>query len=365
MQWLLSVEVANWKIVSILAVLSVLAAAGAFMRRRHLVAFTGLALAAATLAGADTVNTYYGYLPQLADVVGATEWQVIPARDVLAVRPPQTGLTRISLAIRHEGGVVSLPITGQRSHFGRHGVLVYLPPAYFTDPARRFPVVYLLHGSPGRPEDWLRAGRLTHVIQPLQSTAPLIVVMPPMSEGWLDDSECVNGRREHIETWLVEDVVPRIDRDLRTLPDRAHRGLAGMSAGGYCALNLAVRDSGVFGSALDMSGYTEPTYDGGLRSLFGTHWQQAAAQNTPRIYLATHPVMLPLHIRIDVGRDDPRPLRETRALLPDLQRHEVDATLVTRPGSHTYHVWVPALRNGLQWLATLLSDGPAAAPART
>src|SRR3954447_12824140 len=89
MHWLLSVEVANWKIVSVLAALFVVAAAAAAtLRRRHVVVLAVSALAVGTLAGADAVNAYYGYLPQVADVVGVTDWRVIPTGDVLAARAP-------------------------------------------------------------------------------------------------------------------------------------------------------------------------------------------------------------------------------------------------------------------------------------
>jgi S-formylglutathione hydrolase FrmB len=127
-----------------------------------------------------------------------------------------------------------------------------------------------------------------------------------------------------------------------------------MSAGGYCALNLTLRNSEVFSAAVDMSGYTEPTYDGGLQRLFGPRWAAAAAANTPAQYLATHRVTLPLRVRFDVGRGDRRPLREVRALLPVLRAVGVGVSLTTRSGGHTYHVWVPALRDGLAWLATVL-----------
>jgi hypothetical protein len=222
----LLIEVANWKVVGLLAGMSIALAAAA-CRRRQWVALTAAAIVFGTAAGADAVNAYYGYLPQLADVAGVTDWQVIPARDVLTAASvsPDT----LPVGVRRDGGVVALPVTGRRSGFGRHDVLVYLPPAYFTAPQLRFPVVYLLHGSPGRPQDWLRAGRLPHLVDSGQA-GQFIFVMPPMSRGWLDDSECVNGRREQVDTWLVEDVVPRMDEILRTVADRSHRALAGMSA---------------------------------------------------------------------------------------------------------------------------------------
>ena len=51
-----------------------------------------------------------------------------------------------------------LAIPDRGSGFGPSTALVYLPPQYFAEPALRFPVVYLLHGSPGTPADWIRGG---------------------------------------------------------------------------------------------------------------------------------------------------------------------------------------------------------------
>ena len=347
---LLLVEVANYKVIALISCICLLSLVGLFVYAHHRGELGAVSLVLALVAAADVVNTHYGYLPQVADVVGANDWHTVPLQEVLQASP---GLTdRPSRLTLRTGGVVSLNIDGTSSGFGRRHVLVELPPQYFTEPTRRFAVVYLLHGSPGRPEDWLRAGRLLQVRQLAANATPMIFVMPPMSRGWLDDSECVDSTHERVETWLVSDVVQAIDSLLRTQADRSHRAVAGTSAGGYCALNLAVRHSSLFGVALDMSGYTEPTHDGGLRHLFGARWRQDAAANTPADYLAGHAVVLPLRIRFDVGTSDHRPLREINRVIPVLRERGVSAFFVERSGGHTYHVWVPALRDGLVWLAS-------------
>ena len=349
---LLLVEVANYKVVTILALSAAIMGGRAILRHRRSWLQLILAAVIGVLCFADTVNTHYGYLPQVGDVLGVTEWQTVSTRQLTAVPISLPASSRRSDDA--SGAVLSLPVSGAASGFGRHHVLIALPPQYFTQQSRHFPVVYLLHGSPGRPEDWLRANRLLTVAhRSAEVGVPMIFVMPPMSRGWLDDSECVNGRRERIDTWLVDDVVPAIDKVLRTIPDRQHRALAGVSAGGYCALNLTLRHSDLFAAAVDMSGYVEPTYDGGLSHLFGPDWRAAAAMNTPSRYIDSHTIRLPLHIRFDVGRADARPRREINQLLPRLSARGVNALLVIRPGGHTYHAWVPALQQGLDWLATL------------
>src|SRR5664280_914047 len=62
------------------------------------------------------------------------------------------------------GAVTSIAVADRASGFGSYRAEVYLPPQYLAEPTRRFPVLYLLHGSPGVPVDWLRGGRYTSAL---------------------------------------------------------------------------------------------------------------------------------------------------------------------------------------------------------
>src|SRR5947209_4539320 len=75
-------------------------------------------------------------------------------------------------------------------------VYVYLPPGYFQHPAARYPVLYLLHGFPGRPAAFLltvRAGVVEDVLLAKHFARPLILVMPFGSTGTFTDKEWANG----------------------------------------------------------------------------------------------------------------------------------------------------------------------------
>ena len=353
MSALLTVEVANWKFVALLGAMSAVLFVVAWGRRNWtrwgaVVAATCLSVVCA----ADGVNTYFGYLPQVADVVGVSDWPVVPERAL--AQPVAFGDSAVSARTRRLGGVVDIVIRGVRSGVGTHHTYVYLPPQYFTEPTVRFPVVYLLHGSPGRPQDWLRAaGAVQAGEETARAARPMLLIAPPMSHSWLDDSECVDGRGGRWDTWLTNDVVTTIDSTFRTVPTRAGRSLAGMSAGGYCALNLLVRHSNVFSAALDMSGYARPTHSGGLAGLFGAGWRSAAASNTPAVFLQQHRLQVPLQLRFDVGNGDHEPQRELRTLRPSLVAAGAVVSESRRPGGHTYHVWAPALRSGIHWFSEI------------
>lgn len=184
----------------------------------------------------------------------------------------------------------------------------------------------------------------------------MIEVAPQMSKRWTDDSECVDGVREKVETHLLRDVIPTVDRSLRTEADRAGRVFAGMSAGGFCALNLGLRHRGLTAGILDMSGDTSPTHAGGMRRLFGDAGFQAAAQaNDPATYASQLPSGPPMRVWLDCGTADHGSLAQLTSIAPELRARGVETRLRTRPGGHTYSVWRPALAQALAWM---LDGGP-------
>jgi enterochelin esterase-like enzyme len=339
------VVVGKWFILS----LAVLTAAGWVAtirlrgRRRALtVSLSALSVVLTVATAADLVNAHYSYLPRVDDVIGIKSWPTTSSRVVTEAKPTP----------HRAGSVISLPIAGTRSGFGTHEALVYLPPAYFTDPSARFPVVYLLHGSPGAPVDWYRANRAAQIGAGLARTGrSAILVAPRLSHDWLDDSECVDRPSEHIETYLVDDVIPAIDHRLRTRPDRADRIFAGMSAGGFCSLNLGLRHRDLVGTIVAMSGMSRPTHSGGMRGLFGPAPDLPAvvAANNPSRYAPSLSPSPPTRIWLDCGRGDHEALGDTRAMASVLARRGLDVVLRLRGGGHDYAVWRPALRDSLTW----------------
>jgi enterochelin esterase-like enzyme len=309
------------------------------------VATASLAFLLTLATVADLVNAHYGYLPRLDDVVGVKSWPTASSRDTVAAATP--------VRTHPQGSVVSLPVPGTHSGFGAQQALVYLPPQYFSEPWARFPVVYLMHGSPGVPVDWYRANRAAQTGAWLAGRhRPVILVAPRLSHGWLDDSECVDRPSEHIETYVIDDVIPTIDARLRVRADRADRIFAGMSAGGFCALNLGLRHRDLVGTIVDMSGMDRPTHDGGMVGLFGHRRDLArvVAANTPAGYAAHLSASPSMRIWFDSGLGDHEALGDTRTMAAVLgSRPGFTVMLRLRPGAHDFGVWRPALREGLDW----------------
>ena len=314
-------------------------------RRVGVVASVVVAAVLTTAATADAVNASFAYAPDLGDVAGLAngsgDWNLVPTLALAdpAAAPPGTA------------GVVPLRVPDDGTGVGSAGSLVWLPPQYVASPTARFPVVYLLHGSPGVPADWLRGGRLAVTASELARRGqPAIVVLPRMSRGWLDDPECVDGAQEQVETHFWRDVVPLVDRTFRTVPTRDARVLAGMSAGGFCALNLGLKHRDRVATIVDLSGLTMPTRSGGMRALYGSGDIAARArQDTPARYAPRLPADPPTRVWLDTGADDGQVRSGLSALAPVLRSRGLQVELHVRPGAHTFHVWRPALREALQW----------------
>jgi S-formylglutathione hydrolase FrmB len=170
--------------------------------------------------------------------------------------------------------VSSAPLGGRRQP-----VDVYLPPGYAAHPARRYPVLYLLHGVPGRPGAFLqtvRTGVVEDILVARHRLRPMILVMPFGSTGSFTDEEWADGigAGSRWETFVARDLVRAIDARYRTVPSGSARAIGGLSEGGYGALNIALHHPGEFRVAESWSGY-ERAAD--LRPIFGhrtdlLHW---------------------------------------------------------------------------------------------
>jgi S-formylglutathione hydrolase FrmB len=167
-----------------------------------------------------------------------------------ATAPPLAGFTRADAGPAGGTvwqGVIPGPTTRPS--------VVYLPPGYTAE--RRYPVVYLLHGMPGSPYSFVNALRLATVADALP---PFIAVAPAAGPSGRYDGEWAGTW----EDWLVGGVVPWVDSHLPTLADRSDRVLAGLSAGGYGAIDIGLRHPGLFGTLESWSGYFHPLRDGDL-----------------------------------------------------------------------------------------------------
>lgn len=282
--------------------------------------------------------------------------------------------------------------------------VVYLPPSYERDSSRRYPAAYYLHGAWGTEDDWTRSGRLDAAMDSLiaAGTPEMIVVMPDGDDSWYTtwnilpnaalcrelvpegqavESYCVGWPR--YDDYIARDLVRHVDSAYRTIPDREHRGIGGLSMGGYGAVALALQYPGVFSAAASHSGALSPLW----RSRDGVHVADDTIPSMDQVreaygealwarirpafgrdsagWLARDPSRRAWDLwygdrerfpalYVDVGRDDfllsqSQRFRDTiRGLGASLVYHEWD-------GGHSWDYWRAHVPESLHWMAGVLA----------
>ena len=145
--------------------------------------------------------------------------------------------------------------------------LVYTPPDYEKNPGRRYPVLILQHGMGEDETGWTRQGKAQFILDNLIAAGkaqPMIVVMdrgyarkpaaPPFAlagDTPLRDLQLAFSTFAEV---VVRDLIPTIDASYRTLADREHRAMAGLSMGGMQTLFIASRHLDKFAYIAALSG---------------------------------------------------------------------------------------------------------------
>lgn len=308
-------------------------------RLRQRVAAGLLSALAALLAAGVAVNGYFAYFPSVGALLGQRATYQASAGEVAALlrshRVPDHGL------------VIRTEIPGA---LDARPAQVYLPPAWFTSPRPALPAIELLHGTPGAPEDWTRAGfadvTATRWARAHHGVAP-VVVMPDVNGSFTGDTECVDGRAGRAETYLGREV-PRwvvAHEDVR-----GPWAVAGSSEGGFCAAMLALRHPDRFVAFADFSGLDRPTHPRGARWLLGS--AAAVAAHTPAELLRSGP---PTAGWFEVGSSDNGSDRAVARLARAASDAGLDTRLVVlRNAHHTWRVWRDSFEDALPWLVARL-----------
>jgi S-formylglutathione hydrolase FrmB len=143
---------------------------------------------------------------------------------------------------------------------------VILPPDYRASRTTRYPVLYLLHGWAGHYTDWLTRTNVADYAAQYR----LIIVMPEGNNSWYVDGAA--GTNDKYESYILQELMPDIDKRYRTIQSRYGRAIAGLSMGGYGAIRYGLKHPSVFAFAASMSGafgvtrYTE-------NEMGGANWE--------------------------------------------------------------------------------------------
>jgi len=142
--------------------------------------------------------------------------------------------------------------------------MVYTPPDYDRDAKVCYPVLYLQHGAGESERGWTSQGRANFILDNLlaeKKAQPMIVVMEngmvaPRAGGNPASAQPGAGsrRNEAFGELVIQDLIPMVDAAYRTIPDRTHRAIAGLSMGAGQAMQIGLGNLGKFAYVGSFSG---------------------------------------------------------------------------------------------------------------
>ncbi|MEE9431647.1 MAG: alpha/beta hydrolase family protein [Melioribacteraceae bacterium] len=129
---------------------------------------------------------------------------------------------------------------------------IYLPFDYNSS-NRFYPIVYLLHGYTDNDMCWLQFGEVNMIVDEAISSReipPMIIVTPDADVSWY-----INNFDGTVmwEDFFIKEFIPAIEKEYRVRKEKRYRGIAGLSMGGYGALNFALKYPDMFSSTAPMS----------------------------------------------------------------------------------------------------------------
>lgn len=207
--------------------------------------------------------------------------------------------------------------------------IIYLPPCYDQKPDEHYPALYLLHGQTYTEDQWLRLGAVESAdgLMLTEVSQPFIIVFPD-DRYWNLPAGSEFGQR------FVGYLVPYVDQNYRTLADREHRALGGMSRGAGWALRLGLQHWDLFG-------------------ILGLHSLAAFGEDRPFLgdWLTAIPPGSWPRIFIDMGESDQELAFNTQfetALVELGIPHEWHLY----PGAHDEQYWSAHVDEYLRWYAS-------------
>jgi enterochelin esterase-like enzyme len=119
-------------------------------------------------------------------------------------------------------------------------MFIYTPPGYDANPRLRYPVLYLQHGAGEDESEWTHAGRAQYILDNLLAEKKVLPMLIVMNNGFASrpgqppatPQTPQANRFAAFEEVLVKESIPEVDANFRTIADREHRALAGLSMGG-------------------------------------------------------------------------------------------------------------------------------------
>lgn len=215
-----------------------------------------------------------------------------------------------------------------------------------TNKSIKYPVIYLLHGLTGHYDNWTAKTKLDEYALKYQ----YIFVMPEGGDGWYTDSATVPN--DKYESYIIQELIPEIDKNFRTLADKNHRAIAGLSMGGYGAIKFGLKYPekfvlvGSFSGALGAASWTDKVLGKGavadsIMSVYGAETSETRQSNDifkmVKEITFEKPKPLPF-IYLDCGTEDFL-INNNREFVALLFEKKIPHEFRQLPGRHSWDFW--------------------------
>ncbi|HXG85144.1 MAG TPA: alpha/beta hydrolase family protein [Pyrinomonadaceae bacterium] len=157
-------------------------------------------------------------------------------------------------------------------------------PVNYNQPGREaivYPTIYLLHGLTGHFDNWTERTKLREYVKNYN----YIIVTPEGDNGWYSDSATVKNDKH--ESYIVEELIPEIEKKFRAKKERDSRAVAGLSMGGYGSIKFGLKHPekfalvGSFSGALNAASLTDKLLGSGWKTLTDSIMSVYGAENSP------------------------------------------------------------------------------------
>ena len=230
---------------------------------------------------------------------------------------------------------------------------VVLPDSYKKNKSS-YPVLYLLHGGGGHFRDWLTLTPDKMLVKNLADQYNLIIVMPEGEAfGWYLNSPV--NKESQFETYIIDEVIGKVDKTYRTVKDRKGRVVTGLSMGGHGSLYLSTRHPDLFCAAGSMSGALDLNWSNwkispdfltrvkqGFQTLIGDTTNMVLYESYSVVSMTDKMKTNNVKLIIDCGVDDFL-IEANRELHHRLVYNHTPHDYTEHPGGHSWDYWQNSL----------------------
>ena len=172
---------------------------------------------------------------------------------------------------------------------------VYVPYEYEQKPDKRYPVLYIYHGAGEDETGWPIQGKMDNIMDNLiaaKQAVPMLIVSD-RGEARIPGASMAGGPRgmfnfDNVDKLATEELIPMIDSKYRTLTDRDHRAITGLSMGGFIAWSVGLNHPELFAYVGGFSGsgmaQNPDAYPASLNDQYKLLFISTGSEESPQMY---------------------------------------------------------------------------------